>query len=282
MGLNESNNRKHWQNIRQPAVAGVFYPDDEEDLQRLVSELVDVVPRRHPLLVCLAPHAGYVYSGAVAGRVYGHLDVPRKVLVLGPNHTGYGAPVSVASQAAWSTPLGEVSVDQDLAEEVLEAFPAAERESQAHWREHSIEVQLPFLKARQESVSVLPICLKHLALDECLALGRAIGRVAAAQAEPVGVVVSTDMSHSETEAVARELDGVAIDAVLSLDPENLYRTVHERRISMCGVIPATVALAAAADLGPIEGHRVAYATSADVSGDKSSVVGYAGVCVHRA
>jgi len=273
--------RKNKRSVRQPAVAGVFYPDDEQNLRRLVDELLDVSPQRHQLLACLVPHAGYVYSGAVAGSVFGHLDVPERVIVLGPNHTGHGAEIAVASQDAWQTPLGEVAVDQDLAEAVLDAFPAASRDGQAHWREHSIEVQLPFLVARCESVSVLPICLMHLEMERCLELGEALGRVVSQQDGPVGIVVSTDMTHYESDVVARAKDEAALEAVLSLDPEALYRTVHESRISMCGAIPATVALAAIAGLGAVEGHRIAYATSGDTSGERTAVVGYAGICIHR-
>lgn len=282
MGLNVSNQKQERRAVRQPTVAGVFYPDEEQDLRRLVIELLDVVPVRYPLGACLAPHAGYLYSGGVAGQVFGHVEIPERVIVLGPNHTGYGPRISVASQDAWLTPLGEIPVETGLARAVLESFSKAECEGQAHWQEHSIEVQLPFLKVRQEAVSILPICLMHLELDDCLALGRALADVVADADDPIGFVVSTDMSHYVAEKNARELDALAIEAVLSLDAEKLYHTVHERRISMCGVIPATVALAAVRELGVTAGHQIAYATSGDVSGDRSAVVGYAGVCLYQA
>jgi AmmeMemoRadiSam system protein B len=264
---------------REPAVAGAFYPLSHDALQGQVAEMLTINEQQHELLVCIAPHAGYVYSGPVAGKVYGHLQIPQKVLVLGPNHTGLGAMVSVAPHNQWQTPLGPVPVDRDLAAQIIGAFPAAESDPQAHWREHSIEVQLPFLHARRPDVSFVPICIKHLSLDDCIGLGEALAMVIRASNEPVGVVVSSDMSHYETDEVARALDHKAIDAALTLEPQSLFETVKTNQISMCGVIPATVALAAANCLGAKSAHLVDYATSGDTSGDRSAVVGYAGICI---
>jgi AmmeMemoRadiSam system protein B len=178
-------------------------------------------------------------------------------------------------------PLGPVPVDRELAEQLLAAYPDAESEANAHWREHSIEVQLPFLQSRRSDVTFVPVCVKHLSYDECVQLGEAIAGVVADSAEPVGIVVSSDMSHYEPDKVARELDQKAIDAALSLNPQNLYETVISNRISMCGIMPATVALAAAHRLGATAAHLVDYATSGDTSGDRSAVVGYAGICIHH-
>jgi AmmeMemoRadiSam system protein B len=264
---------------REPAVAGAFYPLTADALKGQVTEMLTIDDQPHELLVCVAPHAGYVYSGPVAGKVYGHLQIPQKVLVLGPNHTGLGPMVSVAPHSQWQTPLGPIPVDRDLAAQILAAYPSAESDPQAHWREHSIEVQLPFLQARQPGISFVPICLKHLSLDDCLRLGEALAKVMSDCTEPVGVVVSSDMSHYETDEVARTLDHKAIDAALTLRPQNLFDTVRINQISMCGVIPATVALAAASSLGAKSAHLVDYATSGDTSGDRSAVVGYAGICV---
>jgi len=266
--------------IRQTAVAGAFYPGGREELEVQLSSLVPDEAAHHELVACISPHAGYVYSGVVAGRLFAHLEVPKRVIILGPNHTGVGADVAVAPHDYWDTPLGRQPVDAALAHELVESDPVAEFDPGAHWREHSIEVQLPFLQRRRPDAEVLPICLKHLGLDACVALGLSLAEIIGGLDEPVGIVASSDMSHFQPDDLTRTLDHKAIDAALERDPEMLYETVHREGISMCGVIPATVALTAANALGAVGAHLVAYATSGDVNGDYSSVVGYAGVCVH--
>lgn len=266
--------------VRSTAVAGAFYPGTRQELESQLYSLIPEEAAHHELLACIAPHAGYVYSGGVAGRLYAHLSVPRRVIILGPNHTGTGARVAVAPHEGWSTPLGEQPVDSKLAHRLVEAFPAAEFDSRAHWREHSIEVQLPFLMRRRPDLEIVPVCLKHLNIEECFDLGRIIAELIGASDEPVGIVASSDMSHYQSDEVARTLDHLAIDAAVERDPAALYETVHREGITMCGVVPATVALTAANLLGAVGAHLVAYATSGDVSGDYSAVVGYAGVCVH--
>jgi Predicted dioxygenase len=259
----------------------MFYPGSARALEQQLDELMAPAAQEHDLIGCVAPHAGYVYSGGVAGRLYAHLRIPERVIVLGPNHTGLGRPVSIAPHAGWRTPLGEEPVDRELAGLLVEAFSGAALDADAHWREHSVEVQIPFLQARRRDVRVLPVCLQHLRLEDCLALGRALAAVVKQVGAAVGIVASSDMSHYEPDAAARAHDREAIDAALSLDPTALYDTVHREGISMCGVIPATVALEAAIHLGANAGHLVAYATSGDVSGDRSAVVGYAGLCFYR-
>ena len=266
--------------VRPPAVAGSFYPGEPAALERELARLIPRIETTHPLLACVAPHAGYVYSGGVAGRVFAHLEVPRRVLVMGPNHTGMGAAVSVAPHSAWATPTGEVPVDHDLAVRLLDAVGGAEADHRAHGREHSIEVMLPFLQARRPDVTVLPVCLAHLSKTDCRRLGAALAGVIRDVGEPVGLIASSDMSHYEPDAVTRERDRLAIDAMLALDPDGLYDTVLNHGITMCGVVPATVALVAALVLGATNAHLVDYATSGDVSGDRSAVVGYAGICLH--
>ena len=266
--------------VREPVVAGTFYPMDPSELSRQLDHLVAVAPQRHELLACVSPHAGYIYSGGVAGRLFGHLDVPRRVVVMGPNHTGMGSDVSVAPHDQWQTPLGPQEVDRELAEMLMARDAEAVGDAHAHSREHSVEVQLPFLKRRRPDISVLPIALKHLSLERCLQLGETLAALADELDEPVGFVASSDMTHYRPDDVARELDHQAIGALLARSPEDLYETVHRMSISMCGVIPATVALAAANALGATGAHLEAYSTSGDTSGDYSSVVGYAGVCIH--
>ncbi len=267
--------------LRQTAVAGAFYPGTRRELERQLTTLIPDEIAHHELLACISPHAGYVYSGSVAGRLFAHLGIPERVIVLGPNHTGAGARVAVAPHEDWSTPLGRLPVDTELAQRLAEVYPGAELDPRAHWREHSIEVQLPFLMRRRPDLKILPVVLKHLGLDECLEFGRVLAGLIGDLGEPVGIVASSDMSHYQPDDVARTLDHLAIDAAVERDPTQLYETVHREGITMCGVVPATVALTAANLLGAVDAHLVSYATSGDVSGDYSAVVGYAGVCIHR-
>jgi AmmeMemoRadiSam system protein B len=267
--------------VREPTVAGAFYPMVAAELERQLDALVATQTERHRLLACISPHAGYVYSGGVAGKLFGHLELPRRVVVLGPNHTGAGMAVAVAPHRQWLTPLGPLKVDRDLARLLVRHFPTAEFDDRAHWREHSIEVQLPFLMKRRHDIEVLPVCLQHLSADQCLRLGAALAEVVNAAGEPIGIVASSDMTHYQPDAIARRLDQLAIDAALARDPRLLYDTVHREGITMCGVIPATVALEAANRLGATDAHLVAYTTSGEISGDYTAVVGYAGICVHE-
>jgi AmmeMemoRadiSam system protein B len=250
------------------------------ELTRQLDEMMSADAERHDLLACIAPHAGYVYSGGVAGKLFGHLDLPQRVIVMGPNHTGAGAEVAVAPHRRWSTPLGPQPVDQELGQRLVQASPSAEFDDRAHWREHSIEVQLPFLMKRLPEIEILPVCLQHLTYDACVRLGEELADIVEDLGEPVGIVASSDMTHYRPDGVARQLDQMAIDAALARDPHQLYETVHREGITMCGVIPATVALVAANRLGATGAHLVAYATSGDTSGDYSAVVGYAGICIH--
>jgi AmmeMemoRadiSam system protein B len=267
--------------IRPSVVAGSFYPGARGELERRLDDLVAEDRAAHDLLACVSPHAGYVYSGGVAGALFGHLRLPRRIIVLGPNHTGVGADVAVAPHASWSTPLGPQRIDVELARAFLDAVPQAQADDRAHGREHSIEVQLPFLMHRSKELMVLPVCLRHLRLGECLDLGGRIAALIEGIDEPVGIVASSDMTHYQPAEVARSQDRLAIDAVIARDPTELFQVVHGNAITMCGVIPATVAVAAANRLGATAAHLVAYATSGDVTGDNSAVVGYAGMCIHR-
>jgi AmmeMemoRadiSam system protein B len=267
--------------LRKPVVAGRFYPGRPDALRRQVEEFIGTSEEEHDLLACVAPHAGYVYSGRVAGKVFSELRIPNRVLVLGPNHTGIGNAVAVAPHEGWETPLGTTTIDSEMNKILLDEVPGAELDASAHWREHSIEVQLPFLQVRQPQLKVTAICLTHLSLDDCRKAGQGIARAVSRLDEPVGLVASSDMTHYEPDEVARERDRKAIDAALTMDPAALYDTVHELGITMCGVIPTTVAMVAARELGGTTAHLVAYETSGDTSGDRSAVVGYAGIRFSR-
>jgi AmmeMemoRadiSam system protein B len=265
--------------IRHPAVAGRFYPQDRETL---LSELEAFLPVNHaskPALGCVAPHAGYMYSGAVAGAVYAAIDVPQRCLVLCPNHTGKGRPLAITSSGAWETPLGSVPIDSKLATGLRQRFPLLTEDSEAHRNEHAIEVQLPFLLRRSPQVSFVPIALGTGQFEVLEQLGNAVADVLKQQTEPVLMVASSDMNHYENDRITREKDHKAIARMLALDARGLFDVVVKENISMCGFGPTVVMLTAAKRLGAESAELLQYATSGDVSGDREMVVGYAGVVV---
>jgi len=261
---------------RDPAVAGRFYAGEPARLAREVDHFLAAGGEPVRALGLVAPHAGYVYSGAVAGAVYGHVVVPERVIVLGPNHTGLGGKVALWADGRWETPLGRVPVDAEMAEALL-ASPLVERGREAHRYEHSLEVQVPFLQRRQRHLSIAPLCLGPLTFPECEALGKEVARVAAASGALV--VASSDMSHYLPAAEARAKDERALERLLALDPRGLHDVVRRENISMCGFVPATVMLVAALEMGATHAELVRYGHSGETTGDDRSVVGYAGVVV---
>lgn len=269
--------------LRHPAVAGRFYPRDPDDLRTEATgylsqaSSVNQVPLR--ALGCIAPHAGYMYSGHVAGAVFARLEVPKRCIVLCPNHTGMGQALAIMSEGAWQTPLGEVGIDGELAAALKVRFPALQEDSAAHRAEHSAEVELPFLLLRQPDLRFVPIALGTGRFETLEQLGKALADVVAAQEEPILIVASSDMNHYESDAVTRVKDQRAIERILTLDPRGLFDVVTQQDISMCGYGPAVVMLTAARQLGAKSAELVKYATSGDISGDRDMVVGYAGVIV---
>lgn len=264
---------------RTAAVAGQFYPDRKEVLQEQVENYVQqkAVPQR--AFGIMVPHAGYVYSGAIAGQTYGRVQVPDRIVLLGPNHTGYGAVQAVYPDGSWQTPLGDVPIDSRLAEQIIAVSSEAAADELAHRHEHSLEVQVPFIQVMAPQARLVPICLGHSSLDKLLDFGVGIGRLLASQSEPTLLVASSDMTHFESADSARQRDMKALDKVLALDAEGLYRLVASERISMCGVVPTVVMLAAAKELGATKGTLVRYGNSGETTGDNSEVVGYAGVII---
>jgi len=265
--------------LRRPAVAGRFYPKDPEELR---DEALGYMAGGRPAvraIGCIAPHAGYMYSGHVAGAVFAHIEVPRRCIVLCPNHTGMGRALAIVSDGAWETPVGEVPIDTELASALKGCFAALQEDSTAHRAEHAAEVELPFLQLRQSELRFVPIALGTGQFDALEQLGMAMADVVAAQNEAVLIVASSDMNHYESDDVTRAKDHRAIEKILTLDPRGLYDVVTQQDISMCGFGPAVAMLTAARRLGAKSAELVKYATSGDVSGDRSMVVGYAGVVV---
>jgi MEMO1 family protein len=273
--------------VRQPAVAGRFYPANRQHLRAEV-ETYTTAPASASTAPeakvraygCVVPHAGYIYSGHVAGAVYRRLELPKRFVILCPNHTGMGEPLAIMSEGAWQTPLGDVPVDGDLAARLKARLPLLSEDQAAHRYEHALEVQLPFLQVLAPGFQFVPITVGTSNFDVLSALGTVIGSVAAEGGAPVLVIASSDMNHYESDSVTRLKDRRAIDQLLALDPRGLYDIVHKADISMCGYGPAVVMLTAARKLGATRAELIRYATSGDVSGDRDMVVGYAGVAVY--
>ncbi|MEJ2184062.1 MAG: AmmeMemoRadiSam system protein B [Nitrospirota bacterium] len=264
---------------RVPAVAGQFYERDRERLRKQVASLVEADAPREAVKGLLAPHAGLMYSGAVAGSVYSRIKFPRSFVLLGPNHTGMGLPVAMMDEGEWEVPTGLLAVNTALARSISREVPLVRPDSEAHAFEHSLEVQLPFVAHFAPEASIVPIAIMVAGLAELLQMGEGIARAIAGAGYPVTVAASSDMSHFLPEDVARARDRLAIERILELDAEGLYEVVRRENISMCGYMPTVVMLAASRALGATGAELVRYATSAEVTGDYRSVVGYAGVLV---
>ena len=266
--------------MRDAAVAGQFYPGKPEELEQAVkASLPEGKARIRGAIGVMVPHAGYVYSGSVAGAVYGAIELPGRYIIIGPNHTGVGSSAAMMAQGSWRMPLGEVPVDEALAAAILSKSRVLSADATAHVFEHSIEVQLPFLQYLIPEIRIVPISLMLSDAASCREIGGAIARAIAREKEPVLIVASSDMSHYESQDQAQRKDRLALERILALDAEGLLETVSANSISMCGAAPTAAMLFAAVELGASEASLVKYRTSGDVTGDLSQVVGYAGVVV---
>ena len=266
--------------LRPPAVAGRFYPDDPAELTRQIASFASSAaePPR-PAFACLVPHAGYRYSGHVAGAVYARLKLPRRFLLLGPRHFPRGKPQAILSEGVWGTPLGRAEIDTELARDLKSAYPQLCEDGVAHETEHAIEVQLPILQSLAGDFRFVPIALGPTDYVQLESLGHAIANVVRRQQDPVLIIASSDMNHYESDEITRRKDGLAIERVLALDAAGLFDVVRREEISMCGFGPAVSMLTAARLLGATRATLVRYATSGDINGDRNEVVGYAGVIV---
>lgn len=264
---------------RQPAVAGQFYTDDGDRLRSELKRLIPPAAARKKALGAISPHAGYLYSGGVAGRLYAGLEIPATVVLVGPNHHGVGAPAGLYPEGVWLTPLGPVPIAARLGALISAQCPFVQSDTLSHRFEHSLEVQVPFIQYLRPDVSIAPLCLGFSDYPAAGALGRGLAAAIRAFGEEVLIVASSDMTHYESAASARRKDALALERVLAFDPEGLLRICRNEQITMCGVVPSAVMLVAARELGARHAEQVAYATSGDITGDNSHVVGYAGVAV---
>lgn len=258
--------------MRWPVVAGQFYRGDPEGLRSQLKGYFDVtVPKEKSVRGAVVPHAGYVYSGQVAAQVYAALPSAETYVLIGPNHHAIGSTIAL-SRETWSTPLGNVKVDEEIVDDLSESMDVDET---AHQYEHSIEVQLPFLQYSFKDFKIVPICLGLQ--DEITAKDVNVDLANALRDRDVVVVASSDFTHYESDKEAREKDNLVIEAILELDTSKFYSRIYERHMSVCGYGPIAVTMETTKALGAEKGKLLKYATSGDVSGDRSNVVGYAGI-----
>jgi len=263
---------------RKASVAGYFYPSGETELKETIGRMVDPGREKKEALCVVSPHAGFEYSGPVAGAVFSSIRLPAKYIILGPNHGYVHTRFAIMREGVWENPLGNVPVDRDLAEAIMKLSSTIAVDRAAHAREHSLEVQLPFIQFFRRDISIVPISISSTAsYDELSELGRVLGVAVRERGGEVLIIASTDMSHYVDGEVAKEKDFKAIDRILSLDAEGLYRVVQNENISMCGYQPTTAAIVAALSLGAKNAELIKYQTSGDVTGDYREVVGYAGI-----
>ena len=267
--------------LRSPAVAGTFYEGAPDRLRAQVDDCfgANAPVEKQRVIGAVVPHAGLMYSGHVAAAVYAAAELPKRLIILCPNHTGAGHYAAINREGAWRTPLGDAQIDTPLADALMARTKLLAEDTRAHAREHSLEVQLPFLQRVLGDFTFVPICLGAHRYDYAEEIGGAIAAVVAEQSEPVAILASSDLNHYEDQQTTLRKDQIAIDQVLARNPRELWRAVGEYDVSMCGFIPTTAMLVAANALGATEARLVRHATSGDINGDYSHVVGYAGILV---
>jgi len=267
--------------VRSPAVAGTFYPDRAGELNQLVDQLLDgTTTTGEPYLAIMIPHAGLRFSGHIAASVLQRTKIPETVIVLGPKHTPFGVDWAVAPHDIWSIPGAQIESDAALARRLADAIPGLELDSAAHAQEHSIEVELPILARLAPKSRVVGITLGRGSMTQCQQFASGLSDVIRDMQPRPLLVISSDMNHFARDDENRRLDQLALDAMKTLDPAKLYDIATGHRISMCGLIPAVAVMETLRRMGGLRRfEQIAYGTSADVNGDTSRVVGYAGVAL---
>lgn len=268
--------------IRKPVVAGQFYPASKEELKRQIAGFIVKQADKLDAFACMLPHAGYVFSGAVAAETVSQINIKDKIILLGPNHTGYGSAFSIMTKGTWQTPLGEIRIDSDLARQILKKSKYLADDSTAHLYEHSLEVELPILQYFKSDFEIVPIVVSSQDIAALKEIGRELAsaiKESKAQGRTL-LVASSDMTHYEPQDQAQKKDEEAIKAILELNEDRLTQKVQSLDISMCGYAPVVVTLAAAKVLGAGNAKLVKYQTSGDVTGDNRAVVGYAGIIIY--
>ncbi|MFC1932629.1 MEMO1 family protein [Chloroflexota bacterium] len=265
--------------IRNPVVAGQFYPESPDQLRSMIEGMVDEKAVKEEVIGLVSPHAGYIYSGPVTGATISRIKFKDTFIIIGPSHTGNGKPLSIMTEGVWKTPLGEVEIDSELGKQILAASGYLEEDRLAHQYEHSIEVQLPFLQYFKSDIKLVPIILASVSGAVYKEIGREIAKAVKELNREVVIIASSDMTHYEVQESVQIKDTRAIEAMLDLNEDELLRRVKELGISMCGYAPAVTLISAAKELGATGAELVKYRTSGDTTGDYAAVVGYAGVII---
>ncbi len=268
--------------IREPVVAGQFYPASAAQLKSMIEKFVDKKAVKQDVIGLVSPHAGYVYSGPVAGATISRVKCKDTFIIMGPNHTGQGKPLSIMTEGTWQTPLGKVAIDTELAKQILSLSRHLQEDYLAHQYEHSLEVQIPFLQYFKPDIKIVPIILAHADGAVYKEIGKEIARAIKEVGRDAVIIASSDMTHYEPHESAQKKDRQAIDAILDLNEDELLKRVKELDITMCGYAPAVSLISAARELGAKQAELIKYQTSGDTSGDYSSVVGYAGIIIPTA
>lgn len=275
--------------VRRPAVAGIFYPFNYDELKASIEDsfLHELGPRKKPpsneiigeKVVLISPHAGYMYSGPVAAHGYyacSYLKSIELVVITGPNHYGIGSGVATVKEGVWETPLGRVEVDFDSAKRLVELSGIVDFDDSAHMREHSIEVQIPFLQyIFHEKIKILPISMMLQDMSTAIDVGKAIANCV--KDKKFLLIASSDFTHYEPQETALRKDSEAIKAILQMDVSKLYDVIENLNVTMCGYGPVAAMITAAKELKITNGKLLKYATSGDITGDYGSVVGYASI-----
>ncbi|MBU1998712.1 MAG: AmmeMemoRadiSam system protein B [Candidatus Omnitrophota bacterium] len=267
--------------VRKATQAGAFYPAQASDIKKMIAQFLGPELPKEEAIGCLMPHAGYIYSGKIAVRTASRVRIKDKVILIGPNHTGYGREFSLMSEGIWQTPLGEVNIDSGLSREILGGCPLLKEDETAHLYEHSLEVELPILQYFRNDFEIVPLIIGSNNKESLKQIGIDIAGVISNNnlKDKVLIIASSDMTHYEAHDKAEYKDKQAISAILDLDEDRLAEKVSDLEISMCGYAPAMIMLTAAKLLGALKAELIGYQTSADVSGDFKSVVGYAGIII---
>jgi MEMO1 family protein len=266
--------------IREAIVAGRFYPDDPQMLRQTIESYTHKKGTPIEAKGIVAPHAGYMYSGQTAGEVFTSIHLPRRIIILCPNHTGRGAALALAPSGIWNMPLGPASIDEEMNQILLKECAGLQEDSSAHRNEHAIEVQLPFIQVLQPDFHFSAICVRTIDYSAMETLGHAMARTIGSLKEPVLLIASSDMTHYVSAEEASKQDHFALDPILKLDPAGFHQTILEKKISMCGFAPTVAVLIACKDQAATEGQLIRYTNSGEASGDYAHVVGYAGIVIH--
>jgi len=281
-------------NLRRPAVAGSFYAGDSKSLNIQIKncflhkigpgKIPQVNPKKgNNIIGLISPHAGYMYSGPVAANGFHKIALdgtPDTIIILGPNHQGFGEDISIMAEGKWKTPLGELEIDKDMAEDILKNSKTIKKDKRAHQHEHSIEVQLPFIQyIFGNNIKFVPICMTRQDIDTDIEIAKSI--CSSVVDKNVLIIASSDFTHYEPQEYAENVDKQAINAILEFNPKKLYDMIYHQNLTMCGPGSITVMLLVCETLGAKKAELLKYATSGDVSGMYDQVVGYASLIVSK-